>query len=303
MTKTGSTVIERKCTTDYIRIKPGSFISCTVAQSEVLQFERHTRRSTGYMNWHFKQPRLAFLRHGPGIGSSELIVNGVAHRAGASDHSTITVVPPNTLVEGVFKVSGNADMFADYSIVFLNNEFVGERRGIHIDRPVVAQPSAAIANRLLELELEVKNRDNLFDLYAEGWACQVLVLTSRLLGESEPVRASARGGMTRFSVRRINDFIEAHLDGELRLDDLAGVAGLSKHHFLRTFRQTTGQTPHQYVMSARIRRAKNKLAMAAGDSMTEIALACGFSNSQNFSTIFRKATGLTPTTFRCQSLA
>lgn len=301
MTDTQPDVTDGKRATEYIRINTGNLLSCVVAQSDTLQFERHCRSSKGSMNWYFKQPRLAFLCHGPGIDTGELLIDGVVHRGGATDRTTVTIVPPNAKVEGVFKVSNNADMYADYSIVFLNNEFVNGRSAVRIDRPIVMKSAPALASRVQELEQEVSNRDNLFDLYAEGWACQVLVMTSRLLGESTPVRVPTQGGMTRLTVRRLEEFIEAHLDGELRLDELAAVAGLSKHHFLRTFRQTTGETPHQYVLAARIRRAKQKLVAANGSSITEIAMACGFSNSQNFATIFRKATGLTPSTFRRQS--
>ncbi len=293
--------IEQTNSKDYVREIGGDLLSCDIAQTDVLRFERLTRRFNGAVHWHFKQPRLALLRHGPGV-TSELVVDGVSYRGGASDNATMTVLPANMKVEGVF-VPGNAGTLADYSIAFLSNDFVHHRVGSRIDRPMIAQQSAALANRLVDLAQEAENRDNLFDLYAEGWACQVLVLTSRLMGGAPPARRSTRGGIAPVSVRRIDEFIEMHLDSELRLADLARIAGLSKHHFLRAFRQTTGETPHQYVLAARIRAAKRKLATPAGSGMTEIALACGFSNSQNFSTIFRKSTGLTPSTFRRQSLS
>lgn len=292
----------RRNDADYVRLIEGELLSCMVATSDAIRFERFERRVRGgLMHWHFKQPRLAFLKPGPAYVSSELCVDGVAHTSHSSDQHTMTVVPPNTEVQGVFVMPSKADTVVHYSMIFVGNEFLERRLGIHIDRPMLSQQSAALANLAAQLEVEAANRDNLFDLYAEGWACQALVLASRQLGAPQPARHAPRGGMTRSSVRRLDEFIASHLDAELRLADLAEVAGLSKHHFLRAFRQTTGVTPHQHVLAARLREAKRQLAANADRSITDIALSCGFSNSQNFATIFRKSTGLTPSTFRSQS--
>ncbi|NPC59149.1 AraC family transcriptional regulator [Caenimonas soli] len=292
---------ERTKSSGYVRSIGGELLSSAVAQADVLRFERLRRKVDGSLHWHFKQPKLALLRHGSGY-SSQLTVDGVAFRSGISDHATITVLPANTEVKGEF-LPAHDGLLADYSIVFLANDFVQSRVGTRIDRPLVVHQSEALANQLREFEQEADNRDNLFDLYAEGWACQTLVLAARLLDSRLAIRRSARGGVSPGCVRRVDSFIQANLDSALRLDELARVAGLSKHHFLRAFRQTTGETPHQYVLAARIREAKRMLAAPASSSMIEVAFACGFSNPQNFATSFRKATGLSPSKFRQQSLS
>lgn len=286
----------------YVRHIDGDLLSSAIARSEVIRHERLRRnvRGGGAMRWHFKQPNLAFLRPGPAYVASELVVDGVVHRSGPSDHDTVTIIPPNVEVEGVFEMPDQMDAITEYSMVFVSNAFLQRCVGLHIDRPVLSQQNRALAHLLIQLESEVAHRDNLFDLYAEGWACQALVQTSRHLNGGHRSPPASRGGMPRSVVRRIDEYIAAHLDGELRLADLAAVAQLSKHHFLRAFRQTTGETPHQHVLAMRLKEAKRQLAESTA-GITEIALDCGFSNSQNFSTIFRKMTGLTPSTFRQQS--
>lgn len=93
--------------------------------------------------------------------------------------------------------------------------------------------------------------------------------------------------------------IDKHPDAALTLDALAGTAGLSRYHFLRTFEQLTGVTPHQYVRRARLREA----AMRLGDetsSVLDIAFGCGFGDISNFNRAFRTEFGMSPRALRAQ---
>src|SRR6266404_2102949 len=81
------------------------------------------------------------------------------------------------------------------------------------------------------------------------------------------------------------------------LTELSSIADLSKRHFLRAFQESVGATPYHYVLSLRIDEAKRRLSETE-DSITDVALGTGFSHAQHFSTSFRKATGLTPSSFR-----
>ena len=83
----------------------------------------------------------------------------------------------------------------------------------------------------------------------------------------------------------------------IELKEMAAVAGMSKYHFLRVFRRLTGVTPHQYLITARLRHA----ALALGSSrqpVTAIALDSGFGDLSTFNKSFRAAFGLTPTQYR-----
>jgi AraC-like DNA-binding protein len=74
------------------------------------------------------------------------------------------------------------------------------------------------------------------------------------------VAAPSRGGLPPGLTRRIRDYIESHLDGNVRLETLASLAGLSVHHFARAFRQSIGLSPHKYVLRRRIERARELLS-------------------------------------------
>lgn len=104
-----------------------------------------------------------------------------------------------------------------------------------------------------------------------------------------------------YCARRVEDYIQAHLDQPLSLHELALCAGFSRAHFSRLFHATFGLPAHQYVLRARVERAKSLLHRQA-PSLLEVALACGFQTSQHFSRTFQRYTGLTPSAFRraCQ---
>lgn len=94
-------------------------------------------------------------------------------------------------------------------------------------------------------------------------------------------------------IARVVDYVEANLDQDLRLTSLAAVAGMSMFHFARRFRETVGLSPHAYVVSRRIVRARTMLRRS-GVRLADVALACGFSSQAHFTTAFHRSLGVTP---------
>jgi transcriptional regulator GlxA family with amidase domain len=91
--------------------------------------------------------------------------------------------------------------------------------------------------------------------------------------------------------------LEADLAGRLSLADLAQACGLSIRHFTRAFRQSTGLSPHQWLVRQRVERAK-ALLQGSSSTLSEIALACGFADQSHFSRLFSRATGTSPGVWR-----
>ncbi len=108
---------------------------------------------------------------------------------------------------------------------------------------------------------------------------------------------AVRGGLSPVVKRRVFDFVEAHLDQPLTIEDLADVADLSAYHFARMFRKTVGEAPHKFVLRQRIERAMEMLRDDRA-SVAEIALATGFSSQAHLTTRFSHFTGLTPAKYR-----
>jgi AraC family transcriptional regulator len=114
------------------------------------------------------------------------------------------------------------------------------------------------------------------------------------LVRSSPVN---RGGLAIWQIRAVTSYIEEHVGEEVSLATLARLARVSQHHFCRAFKKSFGIPPHQYHVQRRIERAKVLLADRA-NSVTDIALILGYSQSSAFSIAFRKTTGRTPKDFR-----
>lgn len=132
---------------------------------------------------------------------------------------------------------------------------------------------------------------------AVSHAAQTLLayLISRMT-ERGPRAGQMRGGLAAGTLRRIRDHIAAHLGEALSITDLASIAGLSPYHFARAFKRSTGQSPHAYLLGARIARARE--ALGAGQTPAEVSLLCGFSSQSHFTERFRAETGVTPGQFR-----
>ena len=121
------------------------------------------------------------------------------------------------------------------------------------------------------------------------------------LGETPRSEPQIRGGLAAWQERVVTAYIEEHLEEQVSLATLAGLARLSPYYFCRAFKQSLGVPPHRYHSRRRIERAKALLAKQS-PSVTEIGLAVGFSETSSFTAAFRKVTGVTPTAYH-RSLA
>ena len=117
------------------------------------------------------------------------------------------------------------------------------------------------------------------------------------LPSSAATKAHRRGGLSPAALRRVQLFVEANLERPIRLEDLAGRAGLSLYHFARAFRMSAGVTPRAFVEQRRIERAK-QLIVSSDQSLADIAIASGFGTQSRLTTTLRQRTGFTPAEYR-----
>jgi AraC family transcriptional regulator len=109
--------------------------------------------------------------------------------------------------------------------------------------------------------------------------------------------ASNRNGLALWQLRRACEFIEANLDGDPSISDIATECGLSSSHFAKAFKQTTGAPPHAWLSMRRIERAK-RLMNETDLRLAEIALGCGFVDQSHFARTFVKREGCSPGRWR-----
>lgn len=139
------------------------------------------------------------------------------------------------------------------------------------------------------------------DAYDERYADSVgRTIVMRVLGQQRArskIGAPKVSPLPRWRLKRVHEFVAAHIGERLALADLASAAGLSRMHFAAQFRAATGSRPHEYLLFCRIERAK-ELLLAEDEPIVEVALASGFQAQAHFSTVFKRLTGQTPAQWR-----
>ena len=108
-----------------------------------------------------------------------------------------------------------------------------------------------------------------------------------------------RGGLPPSRLKKVLEYIHANLSDPLQLSTLAEVADTNLYHFARAFKQTVGESPHQYVLRRRIEHAK-ELLCDPEISVIEASVRTGFVDQSHFSKVFRRLVGTAPTHYRKQ---
>jgi AraC family transcriptional regulator len=117
-------------------------------------------------------------------------------------------------------------------------------------------------------------------------------------GRVDGQRPSAdRAGLLTWQEKRVVEYIEAHMDMDIRVSDLAKVVRLSVGHFFRVFRRSFGESPLAYVARRRITRSQ-KLMLSSPAPLCQIALECGMSDQPHFTRVFRRIVGVNPAAWR-----
>lgn len=108
---------------------------------------------------------------------------------------------------------------------------------------------------------------------------------------------AANGALRLPQLRRVTDYMAAHLEEAISLERLANLVGMTRFHFCTAFRKATGFTPHEWLVRLRMDRSK-ELLMTTRLSVTEIALSVGYQTPSSFAHAFRMSMGVTPSDFR-----
>jgi AraC family transcriptional regulator len=118
----------------------------------------------------------------------------------------------------------------------------------------------------------------------------------RLLPDSEDGLQRFRGGLPGGALHRVKAYIDDHIGERISLNELARQAGVSRFHFARQFRLSTGESPMGYLRRARIERSKSIL-QSHETTIAEVAARLGFSDQSHFTRIFGRLVGVSPGSF------
>jgi AraC family transcriptional regulator len=129
----------------------------------------------------------------------------------------------------------------------------------------------------------------------------ILMATSLLRQETDPDSArhgpGGKGRLLAWQVRKVREYVNAHLATRILLADLCALVRLGEAHFSRAFKRTLGESPHAFVIRRRLEVATDHM-LHTDASLRDIALECGFTDQAHFTKSFRQAMGQTPAAWR-----
>ncbi len=177
---------------------------------------------------------------------------------------------------------------------------LSRRLGEDLDGESISHPKLMFSDeRLLALArliaAECDNPVPLHDLYGDGLAIALIIDVLKLGRNRDKERK--RSQLALWQLRKATDYIEENCLRSIRLQELAELTGLSQSHFGHAFKASTGMPPHKWQMKARITKVKN-LLLHSERTLTDIAVATGFSDQAHFTRVFRQFVGATPSVWQ-----
>jgi AraC family transcriptional regulator len=135
-------------------------------------------------------------------------------------------------------------------------------------------------------------------LYAETLVNTLILHLLEHYSTTRPnLRESITGQLPQYKLQQVIDYINAYIDSDLSLQELSNLVQMSPHYFSTLFKQSTGTTPHQYVIRCRIERAKCLMGQSKL-SLAEIAIQVGFVDQSHLHRHFKRCVGVTPKNYR-----
>lgn len=162
-----------------------------------------------------------------------------------------------------------------------------------VSDPIVHRVTAQIIQ-------ELKHESSAGGLKIDALAVELITGLAGGHTETSPSRqpvAFAKGLLDPQRLERVLQYIEANIDDDISVSDLADAACFSLFHFARAFHLAVGKPPHAYLSELRLDRAKKLLAYSDA-SLVDVALTCRFSGQANFTKAFKRALGVTPGRYR-----
>ncbi len=225
-------------------------------------------------------------------GIAEQTIDGIK-QIGSNVPGDIAIIPANICHRSRWQSTANLILIGLEDSLF--TETIDDAPNFH---PAQLLPQFPTADPLIyELGLSLKSlveRDPTGSrLYAETAAAMLAVHLLQHYTQCCLELKDYADGLPRSTLCRVFDYIQANLDRDLGLTDLAKIAYLSPHYFTRLFKQSTGFTPHQFVIKCRVERAKILLGKGQ-DSIADIAQQVGFANQAHLNVHFKRLFGITP---------
>lgn len=221
-------------------------------------------------------------------------VEGEKPRRGHDLRETLTFFPAGVTVEGWCKPSDRSQAF---TALYIDPNAIPDAIASQPfwERPDIYFHSATLLRTLSQMK-EVLQGTLPFKSILVDALGQVAIAELANRQVLQKARSLTDRKLDAFELKRLDQYLHENIAADIQLEDMAGVVGMSKFHFTRCYRATTGRTPYRSLLDLRCQAAVRELKL--GRSATEAALASGFENSAEMSRSLRTTLGITPRDIR-----
>lgn len=198
--------------------------------------------------------------------------------------------------------SGNWDREGRYSILTINFQLLQQVAYESINFEVELVPQFNFFDPLIQqivfaLKADVYSDYPIGCIYGESLSATLAVHLLKYYSTKKPNIKKYEDGLSLAKAQKAIDYIQTHLEHNIRIVDIAEELEMSLYYFINLFKQSMGITPYQYILQQRVEQAK-LLLKHQKMTLVEIALACGFANQSHFTKVFRQVTGITPKVYQ-----
>ncbi|MDZ8260224.1 AraC family transcriptional regulator [Nostoc sp. ChiQUE01b] len=242
--------------------------------------------------WH----SLVIFTHGARVIHAERKMDGRKHHD-AVIGGDIIITPVNVGHQAAWDAEGDFILLAIEPQIFARAvDETANAEQIQL-LPHFATPDPLIYQIGLALKGILENNPLGSRLYAETMMTALSVHLMQHYSTRKPILKAYKNGLPRHQLQQVIDYIHEHLDQNLGLAELAALIPISSHYFSQLFKESTGMTPHKYIISCRVKRAQ-ELLLKGGMTIAEIADLVGFASQSHLNFHCKRLIGVTPKTIQ-----
>lgn len=231
----------------------------------------------------------------PKLESSSLNNNSI--QLENADIADIAIIPAQTNYWSRIESTASEAIILSIEPSLLNRTAYETTKASYVElKPAFEQTDLLIQSIALNIKVDLDSRKS-DRFYLESLFQALLMHLLKNYCTQEHFPKPTVNGLPPYRLKQAIDYIDRHLDENIKIKDIARFLGISQYYFCRLFRESTGIAPYRYVIQQRILKAKTSIAENRL-SLSDIAAECGFSSQSQMTHHFRKLVGTTPKVYR-----